>query len=85
MPDLGETLEHLPAPQRAIQTAPVREEMMTNGLTFEAYQERRHIPALDGLRAFAVLGVLMHHSVTSRSGCFMASGACWSFSCCRVS
>jgi peptidoglycan/LPS O-acetylase OafA/YrhL len=31
-------------------------------LTFESYQARRHILALDGLRALAILGVLLHHT-----------------------
>jgi len=35
---------------------------MSSALSFDDYRARRHIPALDGLRAFAVLGVLLHHS-----------------------
>lgn len=31
-------------------------------LSFESYQARRQIPALDGMRALAILGVLLHHT-----------------------
>ena len=31
-------------------------------LSFDAYQTRRHILPLDGLRALAILGVLLHHT-----------------------
>lgn len=35
---------------------------MARELSFDAYQQRRHMPALDGLRAIAILGVLLHHT-----------------------
>jgi peptidoglycan/LPS O-acetylase OafA/YrhL len=31
-------------------------------LSFEAFQARKHMLALDGLRALAILGVLLHHT-----------------------
>ena len=35
---------------------------MTRELGFEAFQRRRHMLALDGLRALAIIGVLLHHT-----------------------
>jgi peptidoglycan/LPS O-acetylase OafA/YrhL len=35
---------------------------MAHALSFEAFQARKHMLALDGLRAFAILGVLLHHT-----------------------
>ncbi len=35
---------------------------MSSVLTYDAYRLRRHFPALDGARALAVLGVLLHHT-----------------------
>jgi len=35
---------------------------MAEQLSFEAYQSRRHILGLDGLRALSILGVLLHHT-----------------------
>src|SRR5689334_6125153 len=36
--------------------------VMTRELGFEAFQRRRHVLALDGLRALAIIGVLLHHT-----------------------
>src|SRR5689334_19149490 len=35
---------------------------MARELSFEAFQQRRHMLALDGLRALAIIGVLLHHT-----------------------
>jgi peptidoglycan/LPS O-acetylase OafA/YrhL len=35
---------------------------MARELSFEAFQQRRHVLALDGLRALAIIGVLLHHT-----------------------
>ncbi len=38
---------------------------MPTTLTYEAYRQCRRFPALDGLRAIAILGVLLHHTRNS--------------------
>ena len=35
---------------------------MTDPLSYDAYRAQRRFPALDGLRALAILGVLLHHT-----------------------
>jgi peptidoglycan/LPS O-acetylase OafA/YrhL len=35
---------------------------MARELSFQEFQQRRHIVALDGLRALAIVGVLLHHT-----------------------
>ena len=36
--------------------------MMSGPLTYDAFRARRRFPALDGLRALAIFGVLLHHT-----------------------
>jgi peptidoglycan/LPS O-acetylase OafA/YrhL len=52
---------------------------MSRELSFEAFQQRRHMLALDGLRALAILGVLFHHTRGKPFGLFHGYRGVWVF------
>ncbi len=52
---------------------------MARALTFTAFQSRRYIPALDGLRALAILGVLLHHTRGKPFGLLHGYRGVWVF------
>lgn len=48
-------------------------------LSYEAFQQRRYVPALDGLRALAILGVLLHHTSGPTFDPFQGYRGVWVF------
>lgn len=52
---------------------------MARELTFEAFQQRRHMLALDGLRALAIIGVLLHHTRLKPFGLLHGFRGVWVF------
>jgi peptidoglycan/LPS O-acetylase OafA/YrhL len=52
---------------------------MAQALGFDAFQARKHILALDGLRAFAILGVLLHHTRDKPFALFHGYRGVWVF------
>jgi peptidoglycan/LPS O-acetylase OafA/YrhL len=52
---------------------------MTSPLTYEAFRSRTRLPALDGVRAFAMLGVLLHHTRNAPFGRLHGFRGVWLF------
>lgn len=52
---------------------------MTVPLTYASFRSQRHMPALDGVRAFAILGVLLHHTRNEPFGRLHGFRGVWLF------
>jgi peptidoglycan/LPS O-acetylase OafA/YrhL len=52
---------------------------MAHALSFDAFQARKHMLALDGLRALAILGVLLHHTRGKPFSMFHGFRGVWVF------
>lgn len=52
---------------------------MTSPLSYEAFRSRARMPALDGVRAFAIFGVLLHHTRNDPFGRLHGYRGVWLF------